>query len=97
MILEEFISAEKEAQGLLAVEAVERFSEPIPHEQDNHASDLAFVELDSRILSHSYGRRNTKGCGVPIAIFRNYEKSLCLRKYSCSGSMFIEKAGVFHR
>jgi hypothetical protein len=45
MILEEFIPAEKEAPGLLSIEAVERFSELIPHEPNNSASDFAFVEL----------------------------------------------------
>ncbi len=45
MMLEEFIPAEKEAPGLLSIEAIERFSEPIPHEPNNSASDFAFVEL----------------------------------------------------
>jgi hypothetical protein len=45
MILEEFIPAEKQAPGLLSIEAVERFSGPIPHEPKNGASDFAFVEL----------------------------------------------------
>ena len=44
-ILEEFIPAEKEAPGLISIEASERFSEPIPHEPNNSASDFAFVEL----------------------------------------------------
>ncbi len=45
LILEELIPAEKEAPGLLSIEAVERYSEPIPHEPNNSASDFAFVEL----------------------------------------------------
>ncbi|MBC8234342.1 antibiotic biosynthesis monooxygenase [bacterium] len=45
MIIEEFIPAEKEAPGLLSIELVERFSEPIPHQPDNRASDFALVEL----------------------------------------------------
>jgi hypothetical protein len=45
MMLEEFIPAEKEAPGLISIEVVERFSEPIPHQPDNKASDFAFVEL----------------------------------------------------
>ena len=45
MMLEEFIPAEKEAPGLISIEAGERFSEPIPHQPNNSASDFAFVEL----------------------------------------------------
>ncbi len=45
MMLEEFIPAEKEAPGLLSIEAIERFSEPIPHQPNNSASAFAFVEL----------------------------------------------------
>jgi hypothetical protein len=44
-ILEEFIPAEKEAPGLLSIEASERFSAPIPHQPNNSASVFAFVEL----------------------------------------------------
>jgi len=44
-VLEEFIPAEKQAPGLLSIEAVERFSGTIPHEPNNSASDFAFTEL----------------------------------------------------
>jgi hypothetical protein len=44
-ITEEFIPAEKEAPGLLSIEFVERFRDPIPHEPINSASDFGFVEL----------------------------------------------------
>ncbi len=45
MLREEFIPAEKEAPGLLSIELIERFRDTIPHEPDNKASDIAFVEL----------------------------------------------------
>ncbi|KPL15840.1 hypothetical protein AMJ74_00550 [candidate division WOR_3 bacterium SM1_77] len=45
MMVEEFIPAEKQAPGLISIEAVERYSDPIPHEPNNSASDFAFVEL----------------------------------------------------
>ena len=45
MILEDFIPAEKEAPGLISIEFIERSVEPIPHEPDNKASELGFVEL----------------------------------------------------
>ena len=45
LFLEDFIPAEKEAPGLLSIEVMERFSEPVPHEPTNSASDFAFVEL----------------------------------------------------
>jgi hypothetical protein len=45
MMIEEFMPAQKEAPGLLSIEIVERFREPIPHQPDNRASDFALVEL----------------------------------------------------
>ena len=45
LMLEEFIPAEKEAPGLISIEAIEPFSKPIPHVPNNSASDFAFVEL----------------------------------------------------
>ena len=51
-LLEEFIPAEKEAPGLISIEAVERFSQTIPHEPKNSASDIAFVELWSDAKSN---------------------------------------------
>lgn len=44
-ILEEFIPAEKEAPGLLSIEVMERFTDTIPHQPNNSAGDIAFVEL----------------------------------------------------
>lgn len=44
-LLEEFIPAEKEAPGLISIELIERFRDPVPHEPDNKASDIAFVEF----------------------------------------------------
>jgi hypothetical protein len=45
LVFEEFIPAEKEAPGLLSIEKLERFPEPIPHEPNNSASDFAFIEI----------------------------------------------------
>lgn len=45
MMIEEFVPAEKEASGLISIDVVERFPNPIPHEPDNKASDLAFIEF----------------------------------------------------
>jgi hypothetical protein len=45
IMLEEFIPAEREAPGFISIEAVERYSDPIPHEPNNSASDFAFIEL----------------------------------------------------
>lgn len=45
LMLEEFIPAEKEAPGLLSIEAMERFSKTIPHVKENFARDFAFTEL----------------------------------------------------
>jgi hypothetical protein len=45
IMLEEFIPAEKEAPGLLSIEAMDPFSEPIPHVPKNSASDFTFIEL----------------------------------------------------
>lgn len=44
-MIEEFVPAEREAPGLLSIEVVERQREPVPHQPDNRASDLALVEL----------------------------------------------------
>jgi hypothetical protein len=43
--LEDFIPAEKDAPGLISIEACERYSEPIPHQPNNSASEFAFIEL----------------------------------------------------
>ena len=44
-MIDEFIPAEKEAPGLLSIELVERFRDPVPHQPNNRASDLAVIEL----------------------------------------------------
>ena len=44
-MIEEWVPAEREAPGLLAIEFVERQREPVPHQPNNRASDFALIEL----------------------------------------------------
>ncbi len=44
-MVDEFVPAEREAPGLLSIEVIERFRDPIPHQPNNRASDMAVVEL----------------------------------------------------
>ena len=45
LVIEDFIPAEKEAPGLISIEFIEKFTDPIPHEPNNQASAFGFVEL----------------------------------------------------
>lgn len=54
-MISEFMPAEKEAPGLISIELVERFRDPVPHQPNNRASDLAIVEFwESAEANHQW-------------------------------------------